>query len=145
MSARSSIVNKLADTLKCIDGTGTYNSNLYGNVQPKLRFWDEVNDFPFVCVSAGSEVREYQGSAFKWGFLTVAIKVYVKDEDDPISVLEDVFSDIEVVLDANNTLEYEPNKTTEDIRIVSIESDEGLLAPLGIGEITIQIRYEVLP
>ena len=145
MSARSSIVNKIAETLKCINGTGTYKSNLYSNVEPRLRFWDEVNDFPYVCVSAGPEVREYLPNDFKWGFLNINIKVYVKDEDDPVSVLEDVFSDIEAVLDANNELTYEePNKTTEDIRILSIESDEGLLAPLGIGEITIQIRYQVL-
>ena len=145
MSARSSIVNKLADTLKCIDGSSGYRTNLFNNVEPKLKFWDEVNDFPFVCISAGGEVREYLPGDFKWGYLNVAIKVYVRDEDDPVSALESVFYDIEKVIDANNELEYEPNKATEEIRILSIESDEGLLAPLGIGEITIQIRYEVLP
>lgn len=145
MSARSSIVQTLVTKLKLIDGTGNYRSNLFNNVSPKLKFWDEVNDFPYVCITAGVEMREYLPGDFKWGYLSIAIKVYVKDEDDPILKLEEVFQDIETVLDANNELEYDTNKTTEDIRISAIESDEGLLTPLGIGEITIQIRYEVLP
>ena len=36
------------------------------------------------------------------------------------------------------------NYETTDITIGTIQTDEGLLAPDGIGEITIQIRYQIL-
>lgn len=141
MSARSKIVNALVDKIKGINGTGTYKSNLYENVEPRLRFWDEVNDMPFVCVTAGDETREYLPS-FKWGFLNVTIRIFV-DSEDPVEELENIFEDIETVLDANNSLVYDTNKATEIISIISITSDEGVMAPQGIGEILITIQYDI--
>jgi len=57
--ARSAIVNALITKLKDIDGSGSFNIDLANNVTNKLIFWDEVNDFPYVSVVAGNEVREY--------------------------------------------------------------------------------------
>lgn len=143
MSARSGIVDQVVSVLKTIDGTGANKSNLYDNVTKKLLFWDEVSDFPHVSVVAGSEQRAYLPSDFKWGFLNINLKVYVNAED-PIEELESLLQDIERVIDDNNELEYEPNKTTQDIRIISIETDEGLLAPYGVGDLVLQVRYHVL-
>ena len=63
MSKRTSIVKALAEKLKELDGS-TYSSNVNGNVEPKLRFWDEVNDFPCVYMSPGTELREYLPGGF---------------------------------------------------------------------------------
>lgn len=140
MSARSGIVKALVEKFKEIDGTGTFGSNLYKNVIPRIKFWDEVNDFPFVCVQAGHETREYLPGNFKWAFLTITIKIYVQDEL-PVERLEVIIGDIESVLDANNRLEYATGKNTEEINITAIDTDEGVLAPLGVADITIQVRY----
>jgi len=137
---RQKIVQAVTDLIATIDGSGTFLTDLYGNVDSKLQFWDEVSDFPTVCVVAGDETIEYLPAGFKWGFLTVKINVYVKDENSQ-KRLEDIFSDIESLLDSNNTLSYDTNKNVEDIRIISIITDEGVLQPLGIGEITLQIQY----
>jgi hypothetical protein len=142
MSARSKIVNALVDKLKGINGTGTYKSNLYENIEPRLRFWDEVNDMPFVCVTAGDETREYLPSGFKWGYLNVTIRIFV-DSEDPVEELENIFEDIENVLDANNSLVYDTNKGTTMISIISITSDEGVMAPQGIGEMLVTIQYDI--
>jgi len=145
MLSRSKIVNELITQLKLVDGTGTWQTNFHKNVQKNLKFWDEVDDYPFLCVNAGDELREYLPSGFKWAFLTVNIKVYVKAADAE-EELEKALVDIETVLDNNNNLAYDPdnpNITTEDIRIQSISTDEGLLAPLGVGDISIQIRYDI--
>ena len=142
MSARSKIVNALVDKLKGINGTGTYKSNLYENVEPRLRFWDEVNDMPFVCVTAGDETREYLPSGFKWGYLNVTIRIFV-DSEDPVEELETIFEDIETVLDSNNSLVYDTNKSTTMISIISITSDEGVMAPQGIGEMLITVQYDI--
>ena len=143
MSARSAITKALAEKFKLINGQAPYSVNLYENVLPRLKFWDEVNDFPFVCVQASYESREYLPAAFKWGFLNVTIKIYVQEED-PVDKLEQLMTDVERVIDDNQSLEYAPGKTITEMNITSIDTDEGVLAPLGVGDISVVVRYQIL-
>lgn len=62
---RQSIIGALVTKLKEIDGTGAYLTNLFENVHPRLKFWDEVEEFPAVHMNAGSESRDYQGGGYK--------------------------------------------------------------------------------
>jgi len=140
--ARGAIVDAIVTELKKIDGTGSYNIDFSNNVTNKLVFWDEVNDFPYISVVAGNETREYLPGGFKWGFLGITIRIYIYDEE-PVNELEKALYDIENQLDADNTLTYDTDKETEQISILSITTDEGLLAPYGVGEITLEIRYQV--
>lgn len=144
MNRRSQIIEALVILFKNINGDSPYLSNLYSNVKNKLIFWDEVNQYPLVCLNAGTETREYLPGDFKWAFLNVTIRIYVKG-DDAKQQLENIFSDIESILDANNNLVFGPNPDEEcvDIRILSISDDEGLLAPLGVGEVLLEIRYSI--
>lgn len=143
MSARSSIAKALASKLELINGLPPYKSMLYkNNIYTKLLFWDEISDFSVICVVPGSETREYLPGGFKWGFINVSLKLYVNSED-PTSKLEDLLQDVEQVITDNELLEYEVGKTTTEILITSITTDEGLLAPFGVGEMNLSIRYEV--
>jgi hypothetical protein len=144
MSARSLIVNALADVFKsAINGTTPYNTNLYGvNVSTKLKFWDEVSDFPYVCIVPGTEYREYLPGDFKWGMLNIAIKLYVYGEN-PNEQLEELIQDIEYAISHNENLSLADGRTTTEILITSIITDEGLLAPHGVGEVNVSVRYEV--
>lgn len=143
VNSRQKIVNQLVELLKTnLNGTSPYITNLYENVKPRQIFIDEVTDFPTVCIHSGSEAREYLPGGFKWAFLTINIRVYVEDEDAK-SVLEQVFEDIESVLDANNTLTVDGNDLCTDIRIISLSDDEGVLNPLGVGEILLEVRYGI--
>jgi hypothetical protein len=142
MSYRSKIVDELVVKIKEINGSGTYLSNLYGNVHNKLKFYNEVDDFPSVYLSVGPETREYLPGDFKWAHLSVTIRIYVKAEE-PEAELEKVFTDIESVIDANGNLDYDNGKFTEDMKIMAINTDEGLLAPIGVGEITLHIQYDL--
>jgi len=117
-------------------------TNMYGNVTKRLVFWDEVTDFPHISVVAGPEQREYLPGNFKWATLTVNLKIYVSDED-PVASLEQLLQDIEILIDDNNSIEYATGLVTQDVRLVSIETDEGLLAPYGVGDVSLQILYEV--
>jgi hypothetical protein len=141
MSNRASIKSALVAKLKEINGTAPYSSNLYTNVVDKLIYWNEVPDYPYVCVTANSEIREYLPD-FKWGIVNIPIWIYIKD-DNSDEVLDNILDDIEAVIDANGNLEYEPGLYTEDIRILNITSDEGLMEPLRIGEILLQVRYGI--
>lgn len=147
MTRRISIVKALAEKFKIIDGTGTFKTNLFNNSYPKLKFWDEVQDFPCVYLTAGTEIRDYMPADFTWGFLNVSIKVYVRSESDAQEQLEDLLDDIEKVIHDNRVLVYDTtnnNFSTTEILIQSITTDEGLLAPYGVGEINVQVRYALV-
>ena len=147
MTARTKIVEALATKLKLINGSGAYSTNLYGgNVSTRLKFWDEVQDFPACYLVAGSESRQYHPSDFTWGFLNISIKVYVRDESYPQEDLENLLDDIENVINDNRVLVYDTtnNLATTEILIQSITTDEGLLAPYAVGEINLQVRYAIM-
>lgn len=146
MNSRQKIVAALVEKFKQIDGTGNYTINLYGNCIDKHKFWDEVQDFPTVCVVAGQEQREYLPGGFKWGHLGISIKAYVKDGDDPAKLLEELLSNLELAIDDSTVLTYGnlPGEETADIRITNIITDEGLLIPYGVGELSIIVQYQVL-
>lgn len=140
---RTQIVTELVRLIKVnLNGVSPFISNVFDNVKSKQVFWDEVNDYPSVCVYPGTEIREYLPGDFKWAFLTVNIRIYVKDEDAK-ERLEDIFDDIETVIDDNNYLIVNGNNLSEDIRLLSISDDEGLLNPLGVGEMALEVRYVV--
>lgn len=144
-TARRDIVVAVVDLLTRINGTGEFTANLFSNVFPKLKFWDEIQDHPTVTVVSGTEVREYLPGGFKWGFLDIQIKIFVR-QDNAKEAIEQIFFDIENLLDQNLELQYGlsvDNNFTTDISILSIEDDQGLLEPDGIGDMTIQIRYQI--
>ncbi len=141
---RLGIVNALVEKLKNINGAGSYLTDLSGNVSPRLKFWDEVEDFPAVHLNAGSETREYQGGGYKDRFLSVTLRCYVQD-DDSVQALDELLEDVETVLENNSRLTYTDRQGatqyTQQITIVSIDTDEGVLEPLGVGELQIEVRY----
>jgi hypothetical protein len=143
MSKRTHILKALSEKFKEIDGTGIYSTDIAGNSFPKLKFWDEVQDFPCVYLSPGTETREYHPSGFSWGYLIVCIKCYVRSEDEAQDQLELLLEDVEKCVDANRVLVYDQdnNLETTEILVQSITTDEGLLSPYGVGEIYIQVRY----
>lgn len=141
---RLAIVNALVEKLKDIDGTGDFGTNLFQNVSPRLKFWDEVEEFPAVHLNAGSETREYQGGGYKDRFMTVTLRCYVNQED-AVEALELLLEDVETVLEEQSRLEYKDRngntQYTHQITIISIDTDEGVLEPYGVGEIQIEVRY----
>lgn len=144
MSRRTSILKALMEKLKSIDGT-QYKSNIYNNAYPKLKFWDELSDFPAIYMSPGSESREYMPAAFTWAYLGISLKLYCKGED-ATDQLEQLLEDVESVIDANRVLTYDVDKNyeTTEILVASITTDEGLLAPYAVGEINLQVRYALM-
>lgn len=143
-SKRMSIVESLVEKLKEIDGTGYYLSNVFENVVPKVMFWDDIAQYPLISVSAGAESREYQGGGYKDRYLSVTLRLYVNEEDAAIA-LEKLIEDVETLIEDNSRLEYFDRRNapqhTQQITIVSIDTDEGLLEPYGIGEILLEVRY----
>ena len=144
-TARKKIVDQIVEKLKGINGIHPYNSNIFNNAHGHMIFLDQIQEYPKVCVVAGDEARQYQPGEFKWRFLQLDIRVYVENQEDSQEALAILMEDIERVIDDNDILAYDttvsPNLKTTSLTLLSLSTDEGVLAPLGIGEMTIECRY----
>jgi len=143
-SKRLNIINSLVLKLKDIDGSGAYLTDINENVEPRLKFWDEIEEFPALHLNAGSETREYQAGGYKDRFFSVTVRCYVNEEDAQ-AALNALMEDVETVLEENSRLEYvdahhrscfDPKNTTD-----RDEKDGSKSEPLGIGEMLVEVRY----
>ena len=143
-SRRANILEALVEQLKTIDGSGAMLQDVANNVHPFLKFWDEVEEFPAIHLNAGSETREYQGGGYKDRFLSITIRCYVTEENAQ-SALNALMEDVETVIEENSNLQYSDAQNNlfnvQQITVVSIDTDEGVLEPLGVGEILVEVRY----
>ena len=141
---RRAIVEALAQKLEQINGSPPFRTSV-ATVERRLKFWDEVTEFPTIHVGAGAETREYDGGGFRFRFLQLTIRCYVSDDDDVIGALEELLEDVETILEDKDPLTYYDStgtsQSTVQTTIGTVDTDEGVLEPLGVGEITLEIRY----
>jgi len=145
-SRRRNIVNFLVTQLKLIDSdtstfdsSYTYNFDLSTNVFRKLKFIDEVNDFPSIYINAGAEIRNYETHGLTTANLPIIIRCYIKQEEAQDG-LEDIIDDIEHVIYG---IDNQADKGILQITILNISTDEGLIEPYGIGEVSLNVEYEL--
>ena len=144
-SRRRDIANFLVGELKKIDGgvstfdsSYTYQVNLFDNVFRRLKFLDEINDFPSVYLQAGTENRIYDSKGLTTSTLDIMLRVYVHTET-AVEELESTMQDIEFVIYNMDTEKY----GMMDVQVASMGTDEGLLDPYGIGEVGVTVQYDV--
>ena len=99
-SRRREITNYIKNQLSLINGqvstfdpTFTYENNLFGNVFRRLKFIDEINDFPAVYLQAGTENRIYQSYELVEANLDIVLRIYVKSTNSE-EQLESITQDI---------------------------------------------------
>jgi len=146
LSRRKEITELLVSELKKINGdvstfdaSYTYNLNISNNCFRRMRFLDEINDFPTVCVNAGTETRIYDTAGLTTGELNINVRSYVRAEN-PITTAESLADDIEHVV---YNLGDRSSIGILDMIIEGVSTDEGLVAPFGILEIDILVRYQL--
>jgi hypothetical protein len=147
LSRRTEIIDFLVAQLKEIDkaqsgfdSSYTYNTNLFNNVFRKIKFIDEVNDFPALYLSAGTENRDFNTKSLTVATLDVTIRAYVFGEDDAQTKVDDLIQDIEHVI---YNFGDNSDKGIFDIQIDNITADEGLIEPYGLAEIVLTIQYRL--
>ena len=140
---RRAIVEALAEKMEGINGSAPFRTSV-AKVERRLKFWDEVEEFPAIHLNAGAETREYQGGGYKDRFFSITVRCYVQDEDT-VQALDELLEDVETVIEENSRLTYKDrnnvDQNTHQITITSISTDEGVLEPLGVGEMLIEVRY----
>ena len=146
-SRRKEIIALLVDKLKEIDGQAvagsnyTYKTNVFNNVFRAIKFLDEVNDFPSLYLSAGTENRDFNSKNLTVATLDVTIRAYIYGQDNSQSLADDIIQDIEFVI--YQQIAFDPDKGILDITIDSISTDEGLAAPYGISEVNLLVAYRL--
>jgi hypothetical protein len=144
---RTEIVQFLVSQLKEIDGDVSpydtsyqFNQNVFNNVYRKIKFLDEVNDFPSIYLSAGTEIRNFQSENLTVATLTVSIRTYVYGEDNSQQLADDLVQDIEHII---YNIGDNPEMGILDITIENITQDEGLSFPYGIAEVELSVVYRL--
>ena len=115
------------------------------NVTRQMVFLNEVNDFPFVCMLVEPETRFHYGAGHKLATLAISLRGYVFDGDSGGEVLdlaEDLGIDIETAA-IEPFAEAHRDLGVEFAAVESFRTDEGLMSPYGIADLTITITYEV--
>ena len=146
LSRRKEITELLVSELKKINGSVstftasyTYNLDISNNCSRRMKFLDEINDFPAVCVNAGTEATIFDTSGLTSGELNITIRSYVRAEN-PITTAESLADDIEHIV---YNLGDRSDIGMLDMTIEGVSTDEGLVAPFGILEIDILARYQL--
>lgn len=150
---RNAITKEFVKIIKQeLDGAqpSTYFTNIYNNVSDTILHFSDIKDFPFIGVAKGPERIEYHPAGFRWNYLTMYLRVYVRGREDYNEQLESVISDLKTIVDSFESFPYtvtmpsglESTHTVTEITFEGIETDEGLLAPDGFGELTLRVRYE---
>ena len=146
-SRRTDIIDFLVTNLKEIDGVQsgfdssyTYTTNIFNNVYRKIKFLDEVNDFPALYLNAGTEIRDFNTKSLTVATLDVTIRAYVYGEDDSQTKADELVQDIEHVI---YNLAGSPEKGILNIQIDNVSTDEGLAEPLGLAEIVLTVEYRL--
>lgn len=141
---RTLVTAAIAEKLRKIDGTGSWLRNISGVVHTRLRFPNEINEFPFVSVTATDETRNYLGGGRRDRYLQVIIRVYVQEEDSLVA-LDKILEDIETALEGNTKLDYIDRQGNPqqilNIELQQIMTDEGALEPMAIAEMVIKVQY----
>lgn len=138
---RGLVLEALKEELKKISKANGFNLDLYGNVKKRFIFPSDDPELPIVCLTAGSESITYQPGGPQDRYLTVVVRFYVESQDDIVDKQEKIIQDIEKVVDSSSRLVLGDGTITRDIKIQLIDTDQGILAPLGTGEIQLIVEY----
>jgi len=149
LSLKRQIVNNLVSNLARIDGLidevpgalhspYTYHHTVQsGNISRQFKYLDEINDFPYICLYAQTDRRQHIGAGVKYCSFLTTIRGYLKSGETVIEDLDDLIEDIEYVLESMIC-----TLNLEEIRVLSVETDEGLFIPYGLCDLTVEIIFE---
>lgn len=150
---RQSIIRSLANIISdnFVANSPEYSTNVYGNVFSRNMLFADVKEYPTITVSAGPERYEYHPSGLVWADMTAYIRIYESDPEIVEEKLEKAIVDIKKLLALHDNIPYTVQSPGElptpelahtvETTLLETTTDEGLLKPLGVAELTINIRY----
>jgi len=138
MSRRSDILNEFTTHLRSAQYT---NNPLPTNgVQRGMKWLDQINDFPYICYHVDSSELVHIGANERFYNMEISLRGYVRGEDSQ-SLSDQLALDIEDAADSFRDAATSTHSIV-DSRIVEVSTDEGLMEPHGIVEMSLSISYQ---
>jgi len=138
MSRRSDILNEFTTHLRSAQYT---NNPLPSNgVQRGMKWLDQINDFPYICYHVDSSELVHIGANERFYNMEISLRGYVRGEDSQ-SLSDQLALDIEDAADSFRDAATSTHSIV-DSRIVEVSTDEGLMEPHGIVEMSLSISYQ---
>ncbi len=152
MSTKHVILQNLITHMRLINGTVhdvpgcpfspyTYRTNLFGNVTDEFKYLENINDFPTVTFfQTSSEPRIEKGSGEVYAAVNYVIRCYFMASEN-IEQADDFVEDIQYSI---NSFKYtQTNTDLVDVKILAVSSDEQILDPYGIAEVSFALVYRL--
>lgn len=152
MSVKNTIIHALIKHMKLINGHThripgcpfspyTYKCNVFGNVTDEFKFLDNINDFPTVSFfQTAAEQRIEQGSGEIYGAANYIIRCYFMASENE-ELADDFIEDLQYSI---NSFKYtQTNRDLVDVRILAVNTDEKILDPYGLAEVSLAIIYRL--
>jgi hypothetical protein len=136
MSRRSEILQEYTATL----AGANYLDNAIAHVYRGFRWLDQINDFPTICYSVQSSTLDHIGANDRYYALDITLRVYVRGEDSQ-ALIDQMLLDVERTTENFRDVSS-PSLEVVDARVNSVSSDEGLMSPNGVGDMSITISYK---
>lgn len=145
----TAIADKIKTELTQQNKGTKYFHDIYDNVHTRSFLISEVPSYPAITVTPGPEGFEYQPSGVRWTTQLFYIRAYYKDEYDSERQMQLLIRDLKKVVDTPEKLQYTISNPdgSEETRFVTVDkldgvtTDEGVLRPVAIGELSIFLKY----
>ena len=107
-----------------------------------LKTIDEINDWPYITFTPSSESRQHYGANLRWGTTLIQLRGYTFGDDvASMEAAEILSNNIEHIVDSFRAAH--PDLNVVQMRILTTRTDEGVMEPYGIADLSIQLVYEV--
>ena len=135
MARRTTIIDAFRTHL------ATQLTNNVAQVSKQYQYMDEINDFPAITFVARGERREHRGAGRKLAALQIDLRLYAYDRD--ISQLDLLTRECEDAVNSFSTNTVALNNEVEQVQVVTVDGDEGLMRPYQVADVGIIITYDV--
>jgi hypothetical protein len=126
MTTRTSAIAQLIEHIQTHSGSRGHRG---------MRFLHEINDFPQFYVHAGRESRTHIGRGVRLCVIETDIRGYV---------YSDSFEDIEAYARSiEHAIQSFRPSIIDEARVLSLSTDEGLMRPYALCDISAQILYRI--
>ncbi len=152
MSSKRQIILNLIDHLNLINGQEhsvpgcpfspyTYKNSINNNATDEFKFLENINDFPTISFfQTTAEQRFPQGSGEVYASATYIARCYFMS-DGASQQADDFIEDLQYSL---NSFKYtQSNSDLVDLKIQAVSSDERMLSPYGIAEVSLVLVYRL--
>lgn len=138
MSRRSDILNSFTTHLRSAQYTDS--SLPTDGVQRGMKWLDQINDFPYICYHVDASENTHIGANERYYQMAISLRGYVRGENSQ-SLADQLALDIEDAADSFRDAALSTYMIV-DSRVVSVSTDEGLMEPHGIVEMSIEVSYQ---